>query len=83
LSTSGLSKDKVAEIVKLPPPISAHPFKEVLEKSKFFSKEKKKVTVNKVLQNKSYTQVVGPSISEILKLKENYPNLPAKKIENV
>ena len=83
MSTSGLSKNKVAEIVKLSPPISAHPSKEVLEKSKFFSKGNKKVTVNKVLQNKSYTQVVGPSILEILKLKENYPNLPAKKIENV
>ena len=42
LSTSSLSKDKVAEIVKLPSPIPACLSKEILEKSKFFGKEKKK-----------------------------------------
>ena len=38
--TSGESKDKAAKIVRLPPPIPAHLFKEVLEKSKFFRKKK-------------------------------------------
>ena len=82
-STSGLFKNKAVEMVKLPPPIPACPFKKILEKSKFFSKGKKKATVNKALQNKSYAQVAGPSVSEILKLKENYPNLQIKKIENI
>ena len=31
----------------------------------------------------SYAQVVGPSISNILKLKDNFPNLLTKKIENI
>ena len=51
LSTSGLSKDKVVEIVKLLSPIPIYPSKEILEKSKFFGKGKKKATVNKALQN--------------------------------
>ena len=83
LSTSSSSKDKVAEIIKLSPPIPTCPSKEILEKSNFFGKEKKKVIVNKALQNKSYAQVASPHISEILKLKENYPNLLTKKIENI
>ena len=39
--------------------------------------------MNKAPQKQSYAQVADPSISDILKLKENYPNLPAKKIENI
>ena len=45
----------MAEIVKLPSSISTYPSKEILEKSKFFGKEKKKAIVNKALQNKLYT----------------------------
>jgi len=83
LSNSRSSKDKAVEIIKLPPPILAHLSKEVLKKSKFFRKEKKPMTMNKASQKKSYAQVIGPSISEILKLRENYPNLLTKKIENI
>jgi len=71
------------EIVKLPTPIPACQSKEVLEKSKFFSKEKKKVIVNKTPQNKLYAQAAGLSVLEILQLKKNYSNLLAKKIENI
>ena len=39
--------------------------------------------MNKVPQNKSYVQVAGPSVSEILKSKKNYSNFLAKKIENI
>ena len=83
LSNFRSSKDKAVEIIKLPPPIPAHPSKEVLKKSKFFSKEKEPMTMNKAPQKKSYAQVIGPSVSEILKLRENYPNLLTKKIENI
>ena len=40
-SNSNTSKDKAVKIIRLPPSIPAHLSKEVLEKSKFFSKEKK------------------------------------------
>jgi len=39
--------------------------------------------MNKAPQKQSYAQVTGPSISDILKLKKNYSNLLAKKIENI
>jgi len=70
LSNSSSSKDKIAEIIKLPSPILAYPSKEVLKKSKFFSKGKELTTINKASQRKSYAQVTGPNISEILKLRE-------------
>ena len=40
------------------------------------------VTV-KTSTKQSYTQVTNLKITNILKLKENYPNLLAKKIENI
>jgi len=83
LSNSGSSKDKAAEIIKLSPLISACPSKEILKKSKFFGKEKELMTTNKASQKWSYVQVAGLSVSEILKLRENYPNLLTKKIENI
>ena len=36
-----------------------------------------------MLQKQLYAQVASPSILDILKLKENYLNLLAKKIENI
>jgi len=38
----GFSKDKQAEIVRIPPPIPAYPSKEILEKLRFFDKKGKK-----------------------------------------
>ena len=73
----------MAEIIKFSSPIPTCLSKEILKKSNFFGKEKKKVIVNKALQNKSYAQMASPNVLEILKLKENYPNLLAKKIENI
>ena len=85
MSNSGSSTDKKAEVIRLPPLILVHPSKKVLEKLKFFDKEKRKkpMSINKVPQKQSYVQAAGPSILDILKLKENYLNLPAKKIENI
>jgi len=39
--------------------------------------------MNKALQKLSYAQAAGLSVSEILKLKDNFSNLPAKKIKNI
>ena len=36
------------------------------------------MNMNKAPQKLSYAQVAGPSISNILKLKDNFPNLPVK-----
>ena len=65
------------------PPIPAHTLKEVLERSKFFSKSNKsKKTTNSNIR-KLYAQVTSSNISDILKLKDNFPNLLAKKIEEI
>lgn len=75
-------KDKQVKIVKLPPPILARLLKKILEKSKFFKKSNttKKNTKPK---KQSYAQALAPNVSEILKLKENFLNLSAKKIKNI
>jgi len=82
-STSGKPKGKVAEIIKLPPPIPTCLPKKVLEKSKFFGKDKNSMTKANTDSRKSYAQITNPKVSDILKLKKNYPNLLAKKIENI
>jgi len=82
-SNSSISKDKAAEIVRISSSIPVHPSKEVLEKSKFFSKGKKPMAIVKTNQKQSYAQVTGSNVSNILKLKENYPNLLTKKIKNI
>ena len=76
-------KDKAAEIIKLPPPILVRLSKEVLEKSKFFKKGKNQVKTVKLNNKQSYAQAVNSKITDILKLKENNPNLPVKKIKNI
>lgn len=84
LSKAGPSKDKQAEIVRISSPIPTHSLKKVLEKSKFFDrKDKKSMNINKALQKFLYAQVAGLSVSDILKLKDNFSNLAAKKIENI
>ena len=81
--SSSKSKGKVAEIVKLPPPIPMHLSKEALEKSKFFSKDNKsRKTVNTNVR-KSYVQATSSNVSDILQLKKNFSSLPAKKIEEI
>jgi len=54
-----------------------------LKKSKFFKKEKKLVVTVKLIIKQSYAQTVNSKITDSLKLKEDYPNLPAKKIKNI
>ena len=83
LANSNKYKDKVAEIIRLSLSIPVHLFKEILEKSKFFDKEKKPIAIVKMNIRQLYAQVANPKITDILKLKEDYLNLPAKKIENI
>ena len=84
LSKVRSSKDKQVEIVRIPSPILACSPKEILEKSKFFDrKDKNPMNINKAPQKLLYTQVAGLSILDILKLKDNFPNLLAKKIKNI
>jgi len=81
--TSSKNKGKAAEIVKLPPPIPACLPKEVLEKSKFFGKDKSSTSKANANTRKSYVQATNPKVSDIINIKENYPNLPVQKIENI
>ena len=69
-SHSDRSEEKVVEIVKLPPSISAYPPKEALEKSKFFGKGKKSKIVINTNVRKSYAQMTSSNVSDILKLKK-------------
>jgi len=69
--TSGNSKGKVAEIIKLSPLIPAYPPKKVLEKSKIFGKGKRYTTVTNTNSRKFYAQITGSKVSDILKLKNN------------
>jgi len=54
-----------------------------LEKSKFFGKDKKSTTVTNTNSRKLYAQATSSKVSDILKLKDNYSNLLAEKIENI
>ena len=76
-------KNKLAEIIKLPPSILSKPSKEILEKSKFFEKIYKTVEKAKPNNKLSYAQVSSPKVSKILKIKENFPNLSMKKIKDI
>jgi len=55
-----------------------------LEKSKFFKKKDTKSKKNTNLKDRqTYAQVSAPKVNKILKLKEKFPNLSAKKIKNI
>ena len=82
-SNSNNSKDKLVEIIKLPPPIPTRLPKKILEKLKFFKKEYKSMEKVKPNNKLLYAQALTPKVSNILKIKENYPSLSAKKIENI
>ena len=83
LSNSNKPKNKVVEIARLFLPISAQLLKKVLEKSNFFGKGKKPIAMIKINTRQLYAQVVNPKVTNILKLKEDHPNLLAKNIENI
>jgi len=65
--SSDKSKGKAIEIIKLPSSISAHPPKEVLEKSKFFRKGIKSMAATSSNSRKLYAQIT----SSIIETKQN------------
>ena len=76
-------KGKEVEIAKLPPPISICLPGEVLEKSKFFNKDNKSKKTTNSNVRKLYAQATSSNILDILKLKNNFPKLLAKKIKGI
>ena len=75
--------DKPASFVKIPPLIPAKTPNEINEISKFFKKNSQ--PKDKSDNTKLYAQALASytNIKEILKIKETFPNLHAKKIENI
>ena len=73
----------LASIERLPPPILAKSPKEVYEISKFFKSNK----LDKLASNnsKSYTQTSkqNTSIAEVIKIKETFPSIGAKEIDQI
>jgi len=82
-SNSNKSKNKPMEIIKLPSFIPARLPKRILEKLKFFKKGHKLMEKVKPYNKLSYAQALTLKVSDVLKIKENYSSLPAKKIENI
>ena len=77
-----MSTSKQVNISKIPPPILVRPSKKVLEKFKFY-KAKTTFTSTFTQSNKLYIQVFKNNIKDIIKIKENFPNLLAKKVEKI
>ena len=77
------SKSIPASIERIPPPILAKYQKEINVISKYF---KNKQVENKTPEtNKSYTQVSkqGTSTSDVIKIKDMFPSIRAKKIDQI
>jgi len=78
------STEKPVEFSNLPAlvrpflPVLPKPSKEEINKSKFHGKNKSKTSFNY-----SYAQASLGSIKEILKIKENFPQILSKKIEDI
>jgi len=73
---------KKVEISRIPPPILPRLCKNILEKSKFFKDKNPVINFNNKNRH-SYTQVLFPNIKEILKIKDSFPNISSKKIEEI
>ena len=75
---------KKVEVSRVPSPISPRPSKEILKKSKFFqNKNKNPIGKSNNKNRQSYVQALFPNIKEILKIKESFPNISLKKIEEI
>ena len=82
-SKSSKDADKPATFNKLPSLILVKSYKDINKILEFF---KKNIQTNeKEDQQKSYAQVLTPlsNIRKVLKIKETFSNLQAKKIENI
>ena len=78
LSKSGIK----ADVSRISPPIPPRPSKKFLEKSKFYKgKEKADNSQSGTQSGCSYAQVSRMNIKNIMMIKNNFPNLSTKKIE--
>jgi len=80
-SNSNKSKNKPMEIIKLPPSIPARLPKKILEKLKFFKKGHKSMEKVKPYNKPSYAQALTLKVSDMLKIKENYPVYLLKRLK--
>jgi len=72
------NEKKQAEVVRISLPVLPRPFKETLEKSKFFQMKDKDSNIK---GRHLYAQALALKIKEILKLKKKIPNLSSKKLK--
>jgi len=63
--------------------ILLRPSKKIFKKFNFFKKKEKGKSKESLKKELSYTQVSKNNINEIVKIKENFPNLSTKKIEEM
>jgi len=75
---------KKVNISRIPSSISLRPSKKVLEKYKFY-KGKDKIIDNQANTQSSYSYVQTSKINikDIMKIKDNFPNLSVRKIKKV
>jgi len=79
-----LNTDKKAEISRVLPSIPPRPSIEVLKKSKFFeNKCKNPAHKSNNKDSQLYVQTLSLNTKEILKIKEKFPNISSKKIEEI
>jgi len=69
-------KRKLANILKVPPPIHPKPSKSVLAKSKFYKGDQ-------MTRPKSYAQASKGDVNEIIKIKDAFPKLSPKIISEI
>ena len=75
---------KEVNISRIPPLIPLRLSKKVLEKFKFYKgKDKASESQSKVPKEYSYAQASKSTINDIVKIKDNFSNLSAKKIEEI
>lgn len=79
-----LAKEKQANISRVPPPILPRPSKSILAKSKFFIKNST-LDSNQLLNsnNKTCIQASKKNMNDIIKTKNTFPKLLAKKIVEI
>jgi len=77
-----LSKDKQANVFRIPPPLSPKPSKSVLTKSKFYKKNQS-LKANFNSNNKLYVQAFEDNINKIIKIKNAFPKISLNKVTEI
>jgi len=82
LSFSKLTKEKKANIFRIPSPIPPRPSKSILAKSKFYNTDLSLLSNSKPYI-KSYVQAFKRNINDIIKIKEAFLKLSSNKVLEV